>query len=468
MLEKWIGIISRGDLAEELSFIASGRDANEKLGIWNLRPLHLAAWYNQPQLIQKLIKYGAKPNLKEKQSQKTALHIAAYLGHVEACKALLENDAYIASEDESYFTPLHYASLQGHLPVVKLFVKWGAGHQYQLNSQAILTPLELAIRHENTEVIQFLLENIAYHFLTKLGDFDTDDIGRLTPIHFATLLGSTQIVQLLLNTIPSEKMVGRAEPVAYQTALHFAARDGHFEIVKLFCEFSSWIDKVDISGITSLSYAIKNGHKDVEEWLLKKGAHPQPEEKIWRDYPTKCSPLHQAVWDGNLESVIEIIHDNPETVFEKEKEGRNALQLAIRKRKQAIAKIILEAAGLELIKQKNKNGNSAVHYAALEGNIEAMEMLMGYNVSSLLYQVGGRRTPIEKAAIRNQFQMVNWISKHSDLNLYSKDFFEENTCLSWALIDHHPNVGRFFENLKGILEKAEKDTLSLKESSKVI
>ncbi len=106
--------------------VNSGAHVNEKLGEWDLRPLHLAAWYNQPRLIDLLIQLESKPDKQDRKSQKTPLHIAAYLGHLEAWEALIKAGAHSNQQGVYHWMPMHYAAAQGHLEIIKHLFYHGA------------------------------------------------------------------------------------------------------------------------------------------------------------------------------------------------------------------------------------------------------------------------------------------------------------------------------------------------------
>lgn len=64
--------------------------------------------------------------LKILQFGNTALHEAAWNGHSDIVKVLLNAFCFVDSINNSGFTPLHLASQNGHGKVVKTLLKWRA------------------------------------------------------------------------------------------------------------------------------------------------------------------------------------------------------------------------------------------------------------------------------------------------------------------------------------------------------
>ena len=52
------------------------------------------------------------------------------------------------------------------------------------------------------------------------------------------------------------------------TALHYAAKYGHFAIVVMLCEYKADSNAEDVLGRTPLYYSIKNGYDNITEHLL--------------------------------------------------------------------------------------------------------------------------------------------------------------------------------------------------------
>tara|TARA_Y100001970_G_scaffold36092_1_gene44617 strand:+ start:359 stop:1027 length:669 start_codon:yes stop_codon:yes gene_type:complete len=124
----------------------------------------------------------------------TALHYAAYEGHTEIVKLLLDAGA---DKDVMVFlaqTPLHWALMEGHTEIVKLLLDVGA-RAHGIGGYE--TPLHVAARDGHTEIVKLLLDAGA--------DVDVDvyDDNWCTPLEYAESEGHSAIVSLIKTHKPS-------------------------------------------------------------------------------------------------------------------------------------------------------------------------------------------------------------------------------------------------------------------------
>jgi len=88
-------------------------------------PLICAARDHQGDVVRVLLEGGA--NIESTNANRsTALHYAAWYGHLRICQQLLDWGAKVNSLARWNNTPLHEAARAGHLSVVKLLVERGA------------------------------------------------------------------------------------------------------------------------------------------------------------------------------------------------------------------------------------------------------------------------------------------------------------------------------------------------------
>ena len=110
---------------------------------------------------------------------------------------------------------------------------------------------------------------------------------------------------------------------ALTVELHFAAKKGHYEIVKLITE-DGLLDEKDGTGKTALHLAAMNGHIEICHQIISLGSQFCP-----LDYDER-TPLHNAAENGHLEIcqlIIECLKDEGLPVNPRDREGITPLQL---------------------------------------------------------------------------------------------------------------------------------------------
>ena len=121
-------------------------------------------------------------------------------------------------------------------------------------------------------------------------------------------------------------------------------------------------NKKDNSGYTALHYAARAGHNDILKILLSHGANPNSLTTAG-----STTPLHRAAYMGNLET-IEILLKNQGNVHISDSDGKTALHKCAEKGHYNCAKLILDYSGENrstIIKMEDNKRNSAFVYAEL-------------------------------------------------------------------------------------------------------
>lgn len=118
--------------------------------------LHLAVSNNQPEVVELLLKQGAKTNaVKENKNGSAAIHIAAANGYVEIVDLLLNYNADIHQSENSGMTALHLAVSASHLSTVTLLILNGS----DINKKNILgsSILQTAALRRHKGILKILI-----------------------------------------------------------------------------------------------------------------------------------------------------------------------------------------------------------------------------------------------------------------------------------------------------------------------
>ncbi|KAJ6153539.1 hypothetical protein N7470_006498 [Penicillium chermesinum] len=224
--------------------------------------------------------YGFESYCSKFPSGFTAFHLAAWFGLEKVVRFLLSQWDGSCAKDSMHRYPLAWAALNGHLPVVKMFLDNGVEPlQHDEYGQ---TPISLAALNGCTEVVKLFLD---YHIDPNLGGFWYQ-----FPLTAACSRGHHDTVELLLNrgAHPDPK------DICGRTPFLWACYNGSIEIVQTLLNYS--VVKTEASGAfnnycidfgqrddhgnNAISYALDHGHHDIIQLLRERGIISEQESHI--------------------------------------------------------------------------------------------------------------------------------------------------------------------------------------------
>jgi hypothetical protein len=123
-------------------------------------PLHDAAWNGHVEITRLLLQNGAEVNAKDRWDR-TPLHLAAANGHVDILHLLVENGADLEAQENGGERALHEAALHGHLPFIQeLISRYHVDINARVNDgSTALTLARHGFPHPHPTVITFLQSN---------------------------------------------------------------------------------------------------------------------------------------------------------------------------------------------------------------------------------------------------------------------------------------------------------------------
>lgn len=221
----------------------------------------------------------------------TALHWAARHDDLEVAELLLQSDADATVSNRYGVTPLALACTNGNAPLVERLLDAGADPNTTLPGGE--TALMIAARTGRLGPVKALLLRGADPHATVLG------MGRQEGVGANAFLRRMEDPTIFDFKLKSE-----------QTALTWAAAEGHAEVVAELIEFGADFRQALESGFTPLLFAVRAGHMDVVKTLMEAGADVTlrinpAEEWRHRGYVKRLRPdataLHVAVENGHFE-----------------------------------------------------------------------------------------------------------------------------------------------------------------------
>ena len=249
---------------------------------------------------------------------------AAEIMDREGIRALLEQPADVNTAQVDGMTALHWAARHDDLETAKLFVR--AGADVSAANRYGVTPLTFACTNGNPEMVELLLDAGADPNTTLPGGetalMTAARTGRLGPVK--ALLARGADPRSTVHGMGRQDGVGASaflvrmddptifdfETKAEQTALMWAAAEGHAEVVGELIQAGAEFRTTLSSGFTPLLFAVREGHMDVVKTLVKAGADISEgieSHTDWRHlgYDARLKPgarpLHVAVENGHFE-----------------------------------------------------------------------------------------------------------------------------------------------------------------------
>ena len=217
--------------------------------------LHAAAGGGHPSVLQLIIESTswtgltrAKPNVNARNSQgMTPLHWAAFFGHTQAAKLLLEAGANIEACDDKNRTPMSSTAMSDAQDpdTIRLLAESGANVLHA--DERGKTPLHLAVVCDKESSVRALTE------LQPDGLAILDEHG-FTPFATACFKGSNPDIVRFLHESGSDL---NTKDVDGRTPLHTAAQRGNVDMLRLLAmDLKANVNTQDKSGWTPLQTAL--------------------------------------------------------------------------------------------------------------------------------------------------------------------------------------------------------------------
>jgi len=218
-----------------------------------------------------------------------------------AIRTLLRQHANVNAPQADGMTALHWATYQDDLETADLLIR--AGANAKAANRYGVTPLSLACTNGNGALVELLLKAGA--------DANGALPGGETPLMTAARVGSLGAVKSLLARGAA---VDARDQRRGQTALMWAAAEGHADVVQTLIELGADARLRLSSGFTPLLFAIREGRSSVVRVLLKAGAdvnEPVPMDRKrgfgGRLPPAGASPLLLAVTNAHFQLAAELL-----------------------------------------------------------------------------------------------------------------------------------------------------------------
>jgi len=356
---------------------------------------------------------------KHAETLRSCLHIAAYNNHLDLCKTLLESggELLMSIEDKDQATAFALACQQGHLGCAEFFL----GHEHggeRLISQCLkdgISNLHLASQSGNLELIQRLSKGEHQRLLSVPDDFGT------TCFYYSCMRGQLQSAMFVLDRAGEAMKYKSVDqgPNKGQHCLHAACGSGSLlEDPEVFKK----LDVPDADGEYCFHKAVRKGHLDVCEYLLKKD-HVK-ELYIKTVTPKKQTCLHVATESGNA-MLLQAILDHVEEFYD-------------------------SASADDVVDAMDGNGETCFTLACAQGLVDCVSVLYRRKddeqaQANLLKSTGkNRRTPLLLASESGSTKLVQWlVEQPGGEELITSQDEQGASCLDLSSTKGHFDVFQF-------------------------
>lgn len=371
---------------------------------WKCRgtPLHWAVTEGHEAVVRLLLENGDIHSRLDETGE-TALHLAARSTNAAMVRLLIENGARVNERDDTGYTALHVATYSDFEDVVELLLLNEADDQ----SRSIdgFVPLHTAALGGNPAVVELLLNR----------NVDVNSAGEdgFTALHLATQEKHVKVLEMLLARGAD---VSRKLTRHFGTALHTAAYFGHEDSIRILLDHGSMVDEETSSGQTPLSVAARSGHEAAAKLLLDAGAAVILRDMIWG------TMLHNAVFGGN-EMLVETLLKREEPSMDPKQvdsHGRTLLHFSSAGGKANMISKFL-ALGLAAGTQ-DKQGRTCLHFAASSKSLPAVKAVLAQDdVQPSLADKDGW-TAMHWAARRGNKEVVEFLADKVELPKAMQDW----------------------------------------------
>ncbi|XP_037345133.2 ankyrin repeat domain-containing protein 50 [Pungitius pungitius] len=376
--------------------------------------LRSAAWGGHSEAVRLLLDAGADVDGCDAEGR-TALRAAAWGGHEEIVLTLLNYGAQVNKADSMGRTPIIAAAYMGHCEAVEILLDHKAAvnladgdGRTALSVSALCVPTAAGVKGYG-EVASLLLERGA-----DPGHRDHDG---MTPLLLAAYEGHDDIVELLLDAGADVDETagpkGNVPAAAAVTPLLAAAAMGNMKTVSRLLFWGAAVDAIDCEGRTALCLAAARGSVEVVRALLDRGLDENHKDDLgW-------TPLHAAACEGHRGVCAALTEQGSMArVGEMDIEGRTPLILAAQEGHWSTVRLLLDRRSP--IDYRAYDGHSALSAALLEGHAEVAELLMRRGADTDVRDAEGRPL-LYLLVLEDHLEMANLIIEKGGVPLESRD-----------------------------------------------
>ncbi|CAF1436980.1 unnamed protein product [Adineta ricciae] len=355
-----------------------------------------------------------------------------------------------------HLNTLHFAcrQLHGHKMVSHLINKHSIMYQDKYTGSS---PLMIAIQHRQIECVKELLS----HKECTQNVIDlVSYITLRTAFHFCAEANEKEITKLLCQAHYMTKILVLAVDILGDTPLHICAKVGNAFMIKILLDYIKQISSsMNIISYSSTSSNIKNLNNNNRIPLkLLSDKHSDINRQIsTNEYiytilnkknKNKHTPLHVAIYNGNLNVIKEILKYSHQSVVNAcDGQKRTSLHMAAEKGHADILRILLEhdgdahACDINDWTPLHDASRCSIHQDDNKERTECIEILVNYGKANINALNIRRETPLHIACEYGSKKLIKRLRK------FGADLFATNVqgynCLEVAIVQQNEDVVKY-------------------------
>jgi ankyrin repeat protein len=327
-------------------------------------PLHIAASNNKHKFIREYLEYEnnyAVNNSKYVHSVKaldndkhSPLFQAIKSGHTKCVELLVSSnsdDIDLSAQDINGNTIYHLcAKFNNHDSLSYLLNRKEQKYLdpiYVKNGHED-TPLHLAAKHENLEIIKLISQKLYDGFTSAESYLTLKNKHGKTFFHISCAVGGYNIVEYVLKDLKMTFFV-RIQDNDDNTGLHLASKHGHLHVVNLLLEYGADMNLKNKEFNNALELSCRYGYYEITKKLINQYS------TINLESHSKDNPLNFACKEGAYE-VVELLLAKGAAIDTLNDENKNCLDVAIENENRDVIRVLLQ----------NKNWKKLFHTNLLD------------------------------------------------------------------------------------------------------
>lgn len=384
-------------------------------------PLHWASMKDRADTVSLLIENGADIEAKDIDNW-TALHYAAAFASLQTVEALVDNGADKNSLTKDGNVPVNYAKDE----TIKTYLSGGKIGRED-TEEVVEEETKETAADENTETSETITEDELNNELdtTQNGSIVDPTVVDLDPKQLELLIAVKNNDIIAVNALLKENVNPNFVDEEGYSPLHRAVLNNNLDVVNVLLSYKdidteiklpyeASVDDWYLGGATPLLVASYTGNADIVNALIEAGSDIRAKDDI-----DGATTIHIASANGNNEVINILLNKDNILINETDSMKDTPLHWAsIKNQTDTISLLLANGADTKLT---NSDGNTVLHYAAMYGDVNTVNVLLEADSSLASVENNEGITPIYYAIVVSDNDILSSIITNGQIDINKKD-----------------------------------------------